>query len=100
MQHVQVTRSGQNARFGARLRYLAHIRDEAVNLTYWGLAPDVAAPHASGNAGSGSRYAVRFSATSCRRSRICSVLAPTSSRRGSCERLSRPKTRSKSGVVR
>ena len=42
----------------------------------------------------------RFSATVYRRSRISAASAPTSSRRGSSERLSSPKTRSKSGVVR
>jgi hypothetical protein len=47
-----------------------------------------------------SRYAVRFSATAWRRSRISSAPAPRSSRRGSAESDSRPKTRSKSGVVR
>src|SRR5437763_453875 len=31
---------------------------------------------------------------------MCSASAPTSSRRGSCDRLSRPKTRSNNGVVR
>ncbi|GEM_PF-3108440 len=46
------------------------------------------------------RYALRFSATACRRSRISAASAPRSSRRGSSERLCRPKTRSKSGVVR
>jgi hypothetical protein len=45
-------------------------------------------------------YAVRFSATAWRRSRISSASAPTSSRRGSCDRLSSPNTRSNNGVVR
>ena len=42
----------------------------------------------------------RRSATASRRSRISSVLSPRSSRRGSAESDSSPKTRSKSGVAR
>lgn len=50
--------------------------------------------------GATTAYAGRFSATAARRSRIASVLSPRSSRRGSAESDSRPKTRSKSGVTR
>src|SRR4029450_10469299 len=44
-------------------------------------------------------YAGRRSATDSRRVRISSVLSPRSSRRGSADSESSPKTRSKSGVA-
>src|SRR5919201_877869 len=46
-----------------------------------------------------SVYAGRCAATVSRRGRISPVSSPVSSRRGSCERLSSPKTRSNSAVV-
>src|SRR5262249_596220 len=45
-------------------------------------------------------YALRWSATACRRSRSSSTSPARSSSRGSCDRLSSPKTRSNIGVVR